>query len=210
MNPSRPNSPTNTGPSHPPEHKHITDIYNMIISENYLVKQKYNDLLQKYNDLLAEYKLLYTGVNDTTTSTTVNSENTNHGYIHYLQNREQFADKALPTPINGNPTFIPPVHHNPTMNPHPRPKPPTPPPVLKAAIPKPPIPHPPMPHPRPPIYYPKEFEMMEDKEIEVDEKGRHGGHWGHHWGHGGHHGGWGRYPYYPIYPYPYPYRPPYV
>lgn len=199
MSSSRPNSPTLPGTTPPAQHKHVTDIYNMIISENFLVKKNYNELLQKYNDLLAEYKKLCLSIGESGDSS---------GIMNYLQSKntsgeydsfDSYDDKALPT--NGNITFVPPIHHNPTMNPHPRPKPPTPPtpPVAKLVNPKPPhpYPHPPMPHPpMPPSTTPKE--------MEEDEK---------RWGHHGHWGRWGRwgghYPYYPPYyppPYPYPYR----
>ena len=198
MSSSRPNSPTLQGTTPQPQHKHVTDIYNMIISENFLVKKNYNELLQKYNDLLAEYKKLCLSIGESGDSS---------GIMNYLQNKnveydsfDSYDDKALPT--NGNPTFIPPINHSPTMNPHPRPRPPTPPtpPIAKLGNPQPshPYPHPPMPHPPMP---------QPPKEMEEDEK-----RWGHH-GHWGRWGRWGRwgghYPYYPPYyppPYPYPYR----
>lgn len=201
MSSSRPNSPTPSGTT-PAPHKHVTDIYNMIISENFLTKKNYNELLQKYNDLLAEYKKLCLSIAESGDSS---------GIMNYLQTKNTSGepesyfdsssyDKALPTPINGNITFVPPIHHNPTMNPHPRPRPPKPPtpPVAKLANPKPPhpYPHPPMPHP--PIPHPP---STTPKEMEEDEKG---------WGHWGRWGRWGgHYPHYPPYyppPYPYPYR----
>lgn len=204
MSSSRPNSPTPSGTT-PAPHKHVTDIYNMIISENFLAKKNYNELLLKYNDLLAEYKKLCLSIAESGDSS---------GIMNYLQTKNTSGepesyfdsssyDKALPTPINGNITFVPPIHHNPTMNPHPRPRPPKPPtpPVAKLANPKPPhpYPHPPMPHP--PIPHPP---STTPKEMEEDEKG-----WGHH-GHWGRWGRWGgHYPHYPPYyppPYPYPYR----
>jgi len=223
MNPSRPNSPTVTGNGHhPSQHKHVTDVYNLIISESFLVKQKYNDLLEKYNELLCEYKKLYSATNS-------NSDNIGSGILNYMQNKdelaEQVSEKALPNnPSNGNPTspyynkpgtnitFIPTPNHPPVINPNPKPPPkphpvPVYPPVAKTILPRPPIPNIPIPQ-HPPTHHPKEFEMAEDKDFEINEKGRFGrhghyGHHGHHFGrYGGHYGG-----FYPILPpvYPYPY-----
>lgn len=211
MNTSRPNSPS-TGVHLPNDHKQVTDVYNMIISENYIVKQNYNDLLKKYNELLCEYKSLYSTIND-------NTDNVSSGMINYLQNKNaelvgNVTEKAAPI-THPYPSTHPAPHPQPKPHPYPPPTPPTPPtpPVTKATLPRPPPPHPPIPpHHKVnvapiPVIHPKDFDMVENKDFEVEDKGR--GHFGRY-GHRPGYGRFGHYPHLPPYPYPYPYPyPPY-
>lgn len=192
MNPSRPGSPQNVQTLHNTintsgmTHKQTTDYYNLILGENFLIKQNYNELLQKYNEVLCEYKKLYDLLHTTSSSSEGGADN---GIINFLQSKnaelmKQLSEKAAvkpPTP------FI--------SHPHPQPHPPVPP-IAKTPIPKPPI-HPPSPSPSP---------VPKPKDVELDEKGHHHGHHAHHGHHGHHH--YGHYYPYPILPpfyYPYPY-----
>jgi len=178
-------------------HKQTADIYNMIISENIMVKQKYNELLEKYNTLCAENMRLQTMLTDSSNNTvsTGNSE-----VVSYLQSKNSELMKALAekTQALAESEKATPVH-KPPYHPPPHPIPPHfyPPPAGKASPLMPhPMPHPPMPHP------PMPATTQEGKSNhDGDQEKRlfdHGYGYGYPWGYGGY-----SYPYYsyPYYPY---------
>jgi hypothetical protein len=129
-------------------HKQLSDVYNMIISESIMVKQKYNELLEKYNALFEENTKLQAMITD--------CSNSSPEVISYLQNKNAELIKALAekTKEMADPIHKPPVH----PVPHPMPPHFYPPPNQKDPGPpySYPIPHPPtIPHPHPPPSVPK-------------------------------------------------------
>ena len=64
--------------------KQITDVYNLILSENIIVKQKYNEILDKYNILVNENTNLTSLLNS---NSNPNGDNTDNNMVSYLQNK---------------------------------------------------------------------------------------------------------------------------
>ena len=118
----------------------MSDVYNLMIGENFMIKHKYNELLHKYNELTKKHQALVTDYEKLSTSID-NSSDSNSGILSFLQgknaelmghimskNKEiaslqsslsDFPEKAAP--LKPTPHLMP--YPYPHPNPHPMPKP---------------------------------------------------------------------------------------
>ena len=118
----------------------MTDVYNLMIGENFMIKHKYNELLHKYNELNAKYSTLM-GDYEKLSAAIDNSSDSSNGVLSFLQgknaelmkhimdkNKEiaslqstlsDFPERAAP--IKPPPHLVP--YPYPHPNPHPMPKP---------------------------------------------------------------------------------------